>query len=122
MGVLFFILLIILLAASAVVVYKGAEVHELKKMRAAFEDRRTKIQKLLIDLPHRFHGAVVPVPGIDRNVSRPAVHHTQDALPHFLLRAVEGGQIDNGAADAHRHGGGLDVEGFVFIQLLLYVQ
>ena len=49
MGVLFFILLIILLAASAVVVYKGAEVHELHKMRAAFEDRRTKIQKLLID-------------------------------------------------------------------------
>ena len=47
MGVIFFILLIILLAGAAVVVYKGAEVHELHKMRAAFEDKRVKIQRLI---------------------------------------------------------------------------
>ena len=32
------------------------------------------------------------------------------------------GDIDEGAADAHSHGGGLDIEAFVFIQVLLHIQ
>lgn len=47
--VLFFIVLIVLLAVSAYVVYKEAEVHELHKMRAAFEDKREKIQQFIDD-------------------------------------------------------------------------
>ena len=42
-----FIGIIILLIVSAVVVYKTAEVHELHKMRAAFEDKRADIKKLI---------------------------------------------------------------------------
>lgn len=56
--VLFFILLIALLIVAAVVVYKGAEVHELHKMRAAFEDRKAKINKLIED--HGSHLEIEP--------------------------------------------------------------
>ena len=47
MGILFLIGLIVLLIVSAVVVYKTAEVHELHKMRAAFEDKKIHIQNFL---------------------------------------------------------------------------
>ena len=49
MSVLLFILLIVLLIVSAIVVYKSAEVHELHKMRAAFEDKREDIRQLIIE-------------------------------------------------------------------------
>ena len=49
MGTLFFILGLILIVVSAIVVYKTTEVHELYKMRAAFEDKRKNIKKLIED-------------------------------------------------------------------------
>lgn len=49
MSVLLIILLIVLLIVSAIVVYKSAEVHELHKMRAAFEDKREDIRQLIIE-------------------------------------------------------------------------
>ena len=56
--VLFIFVLIVLLILSAVVVYKTAEVHELHKMRAAFEDKKFKINKLIED--HGKHLEVDP--------------------------------------------------------------
>lgn len=56
-----FIGIIILLIVSAVVVYKTAEVHELHKMRAAFEDKKADIKKLidersvLLDFNHDYY-------------------------------------------------------------------
>lgn len=41
------ILILIVLIAAAIVTYKTAEVHELHKMRAAFEDRRASIEELI---------------------------------------------------------------------------
>lgn len=47
MYILFFILFLILIIAACAVVYKTAEVHELHKMRAAFEDKRRDIKRLI---------------------------------------------------------------------------
>ena len=46
----------------------------------------------------------------------------QQRFVDFLLGAVKGGQVHHRAPDAHGHGGGLDIEGLVFVQLLLHVQ
>lgn len=42
-----FLLIIILLALACFIVYREAEVHELHKMRAAFEDRRKEIETII---------------------------------------------------------------------------
>lgn len=47
MGTLFFILGLVLIVGAAIVVYKTAEVHELHKMRAAFEDRRQYLEGII---------------------------------------------------------------------------
>lgn len=47
MDTLFFILGLALIAAAAIVAYKTAEVNELHKMRATFEDKRKYIKKLI---------------------------------------------------------------------------
>ena len=52
---LFIILTIVLLIVSAVVVYKSAEAHELHKMRAAFEDKRSYIQGLINERGYDIH-------------------------------------------------------------------
>jgi len=49
MLVIIIIVLIILLGLSAYATFKSAEAHELHKIRAAFEDRRDYINKLLED-------------------------------------------------------------------------
>ena len=49
MYVLFTIIFVVVLVAAAFVTYKTAEAHELHKMRAAFEDRKIDIQKLIAD-------------------------------------------------------------------------
>lgn len=46
---IWFILFIIVIIVACFVVYKSAEVHELHKMRAAFEDKRHDIEKLIKD-------------------------------------------------------------------------
>lgn len=50
-----FVLTIILLVVSAIVVYKNAEVHELHKMRASFDDKRAYIQGLINERGHDIH-------------------------------------------------------------------
>jgi hypothetical protein len=47
MGTLFFILGLVLIVVAAIVVYKTAEVHELHKMRAAFEDKRHYLEGII---------------------------------------------------------------------------
>ena len=47
MGTLFFILGLVLIVVAAIVVYKTAEVHELHKMRAAFEDKRQYLEGII---------------------------------------------------------------------------
>ena len=47
MGALFLIAFIAVLIVGAIVVYKTAEVHELHKMRAAFENKKIHIQSFL---------------------------------------------------------------------------
>ena len=47
MGTLFFILGLVLIVGAAIVVYKTAEVHELYKMRAAFEDKRQYLEGII---------------------------------------------------------------------------
>lgn len=42
-----FLLIIILVALACFIVYREAEVHELHKMRAAFEDRRKEIETII---------------------------------------------------------------------------
>lgn len=49
MYVLFTIIFVVVLVVAAVAVYKTAEIHELHKMRAAFENRKIDIQKLIED-------------------------------------------------------------------------
>lgn len=44
---IWFILFITVIIVACFVVYKSAEVHELHKMRAAFEDKRHDIEKLI---------------------------------------------------------------------------
>ena len=46
---MWFILFIIVIIVACFVVYKTAEVHELHKMRAAFENKRHDIEKLMQD-------------------------------------------------------------------------
>lgn len=47
MGALFLIAFIAVLIVGAIVVYKTAEVHELHKMRAAFEDKRQYLEGII---------------------------------------------------------------------------
>lgn len=42
-----FLLIIILVALACFIVYREAEVHELHKMRAGFEDRRKEIETII---------------------------------------------------------------------------
>ena len=49
MNILCFILGLALIAVAAIVAYKTAEVNELHKMRATFEDKRKYIKKLIED-------------------------------------------------------------------------
>ena len=51
---IWFILFIMIIIVACFVVYKSAEVHELHKMRAAFENKRHDIEKLIKDRKNDF--------------------------------------------------------------------
>ena len=47
MSIFFLFLVFILIVVAAIVVYKAAGIHELKKMRTAFENRRNSLECLI---------------------------------------------------------------------------